>query len=104
MLEHAAQQLSAEVVVQVGEVLAGSKQAVRQVDRELIVPGRHRGMGREDAPLPDDFDVVTVDRPPARLSCLLVQKLEREEAGMTLIHVETGDALMPKCLEHPYAA
>src|SRR5580765_4885329 len=68
------------------------------------MPGRHRSMGGEDASLPDGGEVGDRNMRPLRLASFFPQQLQREQAGMSLVHVEAIDALEAECTQHAHSA
>ena len=62
------------------------------------------GMGGEDAFAADGFDVLMVERVPARRERLLVEQLHGEQAGVAFVHVEAREFMVAEFAQHPHAA
>ena len=65
-----------------------TEDAHREIHGKLVVPGRNRGVGGEDAPLPDRLQVVAVSDGAFLESEMLLEQLHREQARVALVHVK----------------
>ena len=60
------------------EILPLSDHFSGQIQRELVVPGRHGGVGGENAFFPNRIPIVTSDSVPSGLLGFFVQERQRE--------------------------
>lgn len=81
-----------------------AKNSSRHVQRELILARTDRCMRGENALLSYGRDVVGGDRPLAGRTCLFLQEFDREQTGMSLVHVEPLERVVAERAEHPHTA
>src|SRR5690349_14689790 len=83
---------------------SSAQHLIDKLDRESIVPGRHRSMGGENTFFANRLNIDPIRRRSAGALRLFVQQLQREQARMTLVHVIALDVAMSQCAEHPHPA
>jgi hypothetical protein len=74
-----------------------------EIHRKLVVSSGNWGMGRKDAFLSDGSNVGKCDGGPSGTDLLFVKKLQGEETGMTLVHVETVNVMIAKSPEDSHS-
>ena len=84
--------------------LAAIEHLLYERHRKLIVAGFDRRVRRENAFLLNRLHVVVANRGSALAVRFFVEKLEREQARMSLVHVEVRELGVAKLPQHAHAA
>ena len=79
-------------------------QPAHHLHRELVVPGWHRCVRRENALLPHRLDVLRLDQLAVGFARPLIEQFGRQQAGMTFVHVEAREAVVAQRAQHPHPA
>ncbi len=96
---HVQHSLAAEYVLH-RELVARAKHAMDKVERKLIVTSRHRRMRGEDALAANGFYILVAHF--AAGGCgTLSQQFQRQQAGVSFIHVKAGQGCVAECPQHP---
>ncbi len=74
-----------------------------QAQRELVVPGRHRGVRREYAQRAHRLGQLGRDAGQAAPAHLLVAQLDDQQRGMALVHVEAPQRVVAERTQHAHA-
>lgn len=77
---------------------------IDQCQRKVIMSRSHRCVRCENAFLPDSLNVLTIGRPPAATSGLLVKQFQREQTRMAFVHVVALDLLVSQGTQYAYPA
>jgi hypothetical protein len=95
--------LTAKNLLQCLEDFMRTKDLMDQVHRKSVVTGGDRGVGRKNALLPDGFGVGKGDGRSAGPDLPLIEELQGEKTGMTLVHVEALNPIEAKGPEHSHS-
>ncbi len=68
------------------------------------MPGRHRGVGREDAHVVHRREVLADDFTPPVASRLVAQELEDQQGRVALVHVVAVELIVAQRLQHTHTA
>ena len=83
--------------------LAVSQYALGQIQWKLVVPRGYRRVGCEYALATDGFQISKLQRRSPGCFALLAQQLQRQQCGVTFVHVEPFQRVVAERPQNPHA-